>query len=102
MAKPGPPMTLGKMRELAAALFALVAVFITTQTHATDSYTALSRAVVLAAVSPDLVDTAKIDPRPFAKCFRAQGLTANDLKATIKAGSPGQRVKRCLDNLIGL
>lgn len=70
--------------------------------HAAESYTFLSRAVVLATVSPDLMGTTKIDPRPFAKCFRSQGLTVTDLKATIKAGSAGPRVKRCLDKLIGL
>jgi hypothetical protein len=58
------------------------ALFITTQAQATDSYTALSHAVVLATVSPDLIDTIKIDPRPFARCFKALGLTENDLKAT--------------------
>ena len=95
-------MTLGNMRTLSAAVFALAAFFITNQTQATDSYTALSHEVVLATVSPDLVDTGKIDPRPFAKCFRAQGLTENDLKAIIKTGTPEPRVKRCLDKLIGL
>jgi hypothetical protein len=69
---------------------------------ANDSYTALSHAVVLATVSADLIDTAKINPKPFAKCFKAQGLTENDLKAIIKAGTPGPRVKRCFDKLIGL
>ena len=64
--------------------------------------TALSHAVVLATVSPDLIDTTKIDRRPFARCFKALGLTENDLKATIKAGTPGPRVKRCFDSLIGL
>src|SRR6478609_2403086 len=78
------------------------ALFITTQAQATDSYTALSHVVVLATVSPDLIDTTKIDPRPFARCFKALGLTENDLKATIKAGTPGPRVKRCFDSLIGL
>jgi len=80
----------------------MAAFFVTTQLQAAESYTSLSRAVVLATVSPDLLGTTKIDPRPFAKCFRAQGLTVNDLKATIKAGSPGPRVTRCLDKLIGL
>jgi hypothetical protein len=78
------------------------AIFIASRAQATDSYTALSHAVVRATVSPDLGDTTKIDPRPFAKCFRAQGLTETDLKATIKAGTPGPRVKRCFDKLIGL
>ncbi len=79
-----------------------LAIFITTRAHAADAYTALSEAVVLATVSPDLLGPGKIDPRPFAKCFRAQGLTENDLKATIQAGTPGPRVKRCFDKLIGL
>jgi predicted pyridoxine 5'-phosphate oxidase superfamily flavin-nucleotide-binding protein len=83
----------------------IVAFFITTQVQAAESYISLSRAVVLATVSPDLLGTTKIDPRPFAKCFRAQGLTVNDLKAA-KARSAGprvnERVVRCLDKLIGL
>src|SRR5262249_38956866 len=52
---PPPTVTLGNMRALPAALFALAAVFIITKAQATDSYTALSHAVVLATVSPDLV-----------------------------------------------
>jgi hypothetical protein len=62
----------------------MAAFFVTTQLQAAESYTSLSRAVVLATVSPDLLGTTKIDPRPFAKCFKAQGLTVTDLKATIK------------------
>ena len=72
------------------------------QVRAAESYTSLSRAVVLATVSHDLLGTTKIDPAPFAKCFRSQGLTVTDLKATIRAGSAGPRVTRCLDKLIGL
>ena len=51
------------------------AIFMASRAQAADSYIALSRAAVLATVSPDLLDTTKLDPRPFAKCFRAQGLT---------------------------
>jgi hypothetical protein len=58
---------------LRTTLTIAAAIFIAARAKAADSYTALSHAVVLATVSPDLVDTTKIDPRPFAKCFRAQG-----------------------------
>jgi hypothetical protein len=79
----------------------IVAIFVT-QSQAADSYIALSRAVIIARVSPKLADTTKIDPRPFAKCFRTEGLTEEDLKATIKADALEPRIKRCLDKFIGL
>jgi len=80
----------------------IAAVVTIAQSQAAESYVSLSRAVVIARVSPKLVDTTKLDPRPFAKCFKAEGLTEDDLKATIKADSLEPRVKRCFDKLIGL
>jgi hypothetical protein len=92
-----------KIRTMIAKTFVAFALAASSQpANAGESYTALSRAVVLATVSPDLLGGTKLDPKPFAKCFRAQGLTEKELKATIKAGTPGPRVTRCLDKLIGL
>jgi hypothetical protein len=87
---------------LVACTAALVVGAHDAQLQAAESYTSLSRAVVLATVSHDLLGTTKIDPRPFAKCFRSQGLTVNDLKATIKARTAGSRVTHYLDKLVGL
>jgi hypothetical protein len=90
-----------KRQLIAAAL--LVAAVPLCHAGTEKSYTELSRAVVLVTTSPDLIgDASTLDPAPFAKCFRAQGLTKTDLNATIKLGTAGPRVKRCLDKLIGL
>jgi len=68
-----------------------------------DSYTTLSHAVVRATMSEDYMDTVKPDPKPFAKCFKAQGLTEKDLKtiAKIKTATLDARVDRCYEKLVG-
>jgi hypothetical protein len=87
-------------RPLLLVITATVAALIAPYARA-DAYIALSKAAVLATVSPDLLGTTKLDPRPFAQCFRAQGLTKKDLKAAIQSGAES-RIIHCLDKLIGL
>ena len=72
----------------------MAAFFVTTQLQAAESYTSLSRAVVLATVSPDLLGTTKIDPRPFAKCFRASTAGASILLLLIVHRSQDSRLCR--------
>jgi hypothetical protein len=76
-------MSLTAIRVIATT----VAILIANCAQAADAYVVLSKAVVLAVVSPDLLGDTKINPRPFAKCFRAQGLTKKDLKVAVHTGS---------------
>ena len=80
----------------------LAITFALPQSHAAEPYLSLSRAVVVARVSPDLLGTTEIDPKPFAQCFKAEGLTVRDLKAAIHGRSLDRRITRCFDKLIGL
>jgi hypothetical protein len=68
----------------------------------TKDYVELTQDVLRAKISADLVDPNELDPLPFVKCFREQGLTELNLRAAIKSGNDMEppRLVSCLNKLI--
>jgi hypothetical protein len=61
----------------------------------------LSREAVYSTVLEESIDIDDFDAKPFAHCFKAQGLTDKDLRAAIATGEPVDRMEKCYVKLIG-